>query len=109
VAASGGPFSMSSASPPPNSWAALLGEDEVEQIYGQLAALELARASQVCRVWHRAFRRVQLVPQWVGSLSRLDSVEDAVQEACSDALSRMRCKPDVAFVFATPFFRQVSG
>lgn len=81
--------------------------DEVEHILlSGLGAKDLGRAACVSRLWRDAFGRIKRIPQWVGALSELDEVEAAVAEACSSALARARCLPDVAYVFCTPYYEE---
>ena len=69
-----------------------------------MGAKDLGRAAYVSRLWRDAFQRIRQIPQWAGALSQLDDVEAAVKEACTCALGRVRCQPDVAYVFCTPYF-----
>ena len=80
----------------------ILGADELEQIFFALNALDLAAACAVNKEWYAAYQRVRRIPQWVGSLSRKKDVGEAVSEALASAFARIRSRPDMCFVFATP-------
>ena len=87
-----------------------LTQDEVEQIMmSELGAKDLASSAQVCRLWREAFRRVSRIPQWVGALSQEDDLERAAAEACTSAMQRLRCAPDLCYIFVAPYHEEGAG
>ena len=87
-----------------------LTQDEVEQIMmSELGAKDLASSAQVCRLWREAFRRVSRIPQWVGALSCEEDLERAAVEACTSAMQRLRCAPDLCYIFVAPYHEEGAG
>ena len=97
------------ASVPPGLAERALNPDQLEKIFFSLDCRTLASACRVSRQWRDACGRVARVPQWISTLSRAETLADAVTEAATEAMATARCLPHACFIFVTASYLDTAG
>ena len=97
------------ASVPPGLAERALNPDQLEKIFFSLECRTLVSACRVSWQWRDACGRVARVPQWISTMSRAETLADAVTEAATEAMGTARCLPHACFIFITASYLDTAG